>query len=61
MICALELSQNSCPLCFSCQVLVIGPVPALPTDSFSLTFTKAGKYPYLCLLHPGMAGTVEVS
>lgn len=40
---------------------MIGPVPALPTDSFSLTFTKAGKYPYLCLLHPGMAGTVEVS
>jgi plastocyanin len=40
---------------------MIGPKPFLPTDSFSLTFTKAGKYPYLCLLHPGMAGTVEVS
>ena len=40
---------------------VFGPSPPLPTDSFSLTFTKAGKYPYLCLLHPGMAGTVEVS
>ena len=38
-----------------------GPKPIFPTDTFSLTFTKPGKYPYLCLLHPGMAGTVEVS
>ncbi len=40
---------------------VFGPAPPFPTDSFSLTFTKAGKYSYACLLHPGMAGTVEVS
>jgi len=40
---------------------MIGPKPFLPVNDFSLTFTKAGKYPYLCLLHPGMAGTVEVS
>jgi plastocyanin len=40
---------------------IFGPVPPFPTDSFSLTFTKAGKYSYACLLHPGMAGTVEVS
>jgi plastocyanin len=40
---------------------VIGPKPFLPTDSFSLVFTKAGKYPYVCLLHPGMAGTVDVT
>jgi plastocyanin len=40
---------------------IFGPPPDGETDTFTLTFTKAGKYPYLCLLHPGMAGTVEVS
>jgi len=40
---------------------IFGPTPPFPTPSFSLTFTKAGKYSYACLLHPGMAGTVEVS
>ena len=34
----------------------LGPPPDGLTDTFSLTFTKAGKYTYLCLLHPGMAG-----
>ena len=28
--------------------------------SFSLTFTKAGTYSYVCVLHPGMAGQVVV-
>ncbi|HET7264598.1 MAG TPA: plastocyanin/azurin family copper-binding protein [bacterium] len=28
--------------------------------SYTLTFTKPGRYNYLCLLHPGMQGTVLV-
>jgi plastocyanin len=32
-----------------------------PVGSFSATFSAPGVYPYLCLLHPGMAGTVTVS
>ena len=40
---------------------VFGPPPYFPVETFSLTFTKAGSYPYLCLLHPGMAGAVQVT
>jgi plastocyanin len=40
---------------------IFGAPPDGLKDTFALTFTKAGKYPYLCLLHPGMAGTVEVT
>jgi len=38
----------------------IGPKP-FPTDTFSLRFPKAGNYDYVCVLHPGMAGTVKVT
>ena len=38
-----------------------GVLPAGPDAmSFSLTFSKAGAYSYVCLLHPGMAGQVVV-
>ncbi|HEX2106923.1 MAG TPA: plastocyanin/azurin family copper-binding protein [Nitrososphaera sp.] len=32
-----------------------------PGATFSHTFTAAGEYPYFCLLHPNMVGTVSVS
>jgi len=38
-----------------------GMLPAGPdATSFSLTFSKAGSYSYVCLLHPGMAGQIVV-
>jgi plastocyanin len=31
-----------------------------PAGTFQHTFTEPGKYPYFCILHPNMVGTVEV-
>jgi plastocyanin len=36
---------------------LIGAKP-FPAETFSLVFTKPGTYPYVCVLHPGMAGQV---
>lgn len=33
----------------------------LPGDTFAVTFTKAGTYPFACVLHPQMVGTLTVS
>jgi nitrite reductase (NO-forming) len=32
-----------------------------PAATFDFIFTEAGEYPYFCLLHPNMVGTVSVS
>ena len=32
-----------------------------PAATFDFSFTEAGEYPYFCLLHPNMVGTVSVS
>ena len=32
-----------------------------PSATFEHTFTEAGEYPYFCLLHPNMVGTVRVN
>ena len=32
----------------------------LPGDTFSVTFTRSGTYPFACVLHPQMVGTLEV-
>lgn len=36
------------------------PYP-FPANSFSLKFPMAGTYGYVCVLHPGMNGTVAVT
>jgi plastocyanin len=33
----------------------------VPAADFEHTFTEAGEYPYFCLLHPNMVGTVSES
>ena len=33
----------------------------LPGDTFSVTFTRAGTYPFACVLHPQMVGTLSVA
>jgi plastocyanin len=33
----------------------------VPGDTFSVTFTKPGTYPFACVLHPQMVGTLEVT
>lgn len=35
-------------------------VDTIDGDKYSVTFTKAGTYPYACLIHPGMIGKVVV-
>jgi plastocyanin len=32
-----------------------------PGQTFKHTFAEAGEYPYFCVLHPNMVGTVSVS
>ncbi len=32
-----------------------------PQGTFEHTFTEAGEFPYFCMLHPNMVGTVSVS
>jgi plastocyanin len=35
--------------------------PAPGQDTYALTFPTAGTYPFHCLIHPGMSGTVTVA
>ena len=39
----------------------LAPPGAPPIKSFSVTFENAGKYDYLCVVHPWMTGTVIVN
>ena len=33
----------------------------VPGESYKFTFTEKGKYPYFCIIHPWMTGTVTVT
>lgn len=36
------------------------PDPSAPPHTYSLSFTKTGSFQYVCVIHPGMVGTVVV-
>ena len=36
-------------------------VQGTPNANFQVNVPKAGSFPFLCIIHPGMAGTVTVS
>ena len=38
-------------------LLPLGPTPP---PAFSMTFDKTGSFPYYCVIHPNMIGTVKV-
>jgi plastocyanin len=38
----------------------LAPAPGQPTPAFTVHFANAGTFDYLCLLHPGMVGTIVV-
>lgn len=38
-----------------------GPEPFFPGNTFSLKFSRAGTYQYVCAIHPPMTGTVTVT
>jgi plastocyanin len=40
---------------------LFGPAPFFGGPTFSLKFSKAGTYNYVCAIHPGMKGTVTVT
>ncbi|MBA3654422.1 MAG: hypothetical protein H0W70_09535 [Actinobacteria bacterium] len=40
---------------------LFGPQPFFESNTFSLTFAKAGTYNYVCTIHPGQKGTVTVA
>ena len=38
----------------------VGEIPGA-SDSFTVTFEKSGKFPYICVLHPWMSGQIIVT
>jgi plastocyanin len=44
---------------FRSSGIIFGPPPP-HTSSYRLRFTKAGRYAFVCTVHPGMSGTVTV-
>ena len=39
----------------------VGSDPESGLLQYTVTFTKAGSYPFVCLVHPKMGGVVQVS
>lgn len=54
------VNDDGIPHTVTGAVYVFGDMEEFATDERSFRFEKEGTYPYVCILHPGMAGAIVV-
>ena len=54
------VNQDGAPHTVTGAVYVFGDMDEFSTGERSFTFEEEGVFPYLCILHPGMAGAIVV-
>ena len=57
---AFPIGPTGTPVAYDGTQQISSGIPPDPNATYSLTFTKTGTFGYICVLHPGMRGEVEV-